>query len=325
MRQQINVGKTAYHPNSTGGGCPFQAKVAEGGFSSFEERIDARKVRARSKSFMDFFSQATLFFNSQSEAEQSHIVDALCFELGKLETPAIRERMVGLLAKVSAVLAKKVAEGLGIAVPQAEEPLNRSYGADANPADYQNQPQKQTIEKSAALSMANTIKDTIKTRQIAILAAYGVDGPSLTSVKAELEAEGAQTKIIAPTGGSISNSKGAAVKVDMSFLTAASVLFDAVYIPAGAKSIETLKENADAIHFINEAYRHCKAIAADGEALELLNETYVGKKLKEGKPDALAGIITGEPSGTGGFTKDFIQAIAHHRFWEREKKDKVPA
>jgi len=325
MRQQINVGKTAYHPNSTGGGCPFQAKVAEGGFSSFEERIDARKVRARSKSFMDFFSQATLFFNSQSEAEQSHIVDALRFELGKLETPEIRERMVGLLAKVSAVLAKKVAEGLGIAVPQAKEPLNHSYGADANPADYQNQPQKQTIEKSAALSMANTIKDTIKTRQIAILAAYGVDGPSLTSVKAELEAEGAQTKIIAPTGGSISNSKGAAVKVDMSFLTAASVLFDAVYIPAGAKSIETLKESADAIHFINEAYRHCKAIAADGEALELLNETYVGKKLKEGKPDALAGIITGEPSGTGGFTKDFIQAIAHHRFWEREKKDKVPA
>jgi len=325
MRQQINVGKTAYHPNSTGGGCPFQAKVAEGGFSSFEERIDARKVRARSKSFMDFFSQATLFFNSQSEAEQSHIVDALRFELGKLETPEIRERMVGLLAKVSAVLAKKVAEGLGIAVPQAKEPLNHSYGADANPADYQNQPQKQTIEKSAALSMANTIKDTIKTRQIAILAAYGVDGPSLTSVKAELEAEGAQTKIIAPTGGSISNSKGAAVKVDMSFLTAASVLFDAVYIPAGAKSIETLKESADAIHFINEAYRHCKAIAADGEALELLNETYVGKKLKEGKPDALAGIITGEPSGTGGFTKDFIQAIAHHRFWVREKKDKVPA
>jgi len=173
--------------------------------------------------------------------------------------------------------------------------------------------------------MANTIKDTIKTRQIAILAADGVDGPSLTSVKAELEAGGAQTKIIAPRGGTISDAKGAPVKVDMSFLTAASVLFDAVYIPAGDKSIAALKENADAIHFINEAYRHCKAIAADGEAIELLNETYVGKKLKEGKPDALAGIITGEPSGTGGFTRDFIQAIAAHRFWEREKKDKVPA
>src|ERR1700743_805028 len=133
MRQQINVGKSSYHPNTTGGGCPFQAKVAEGGFSSFEERIDARKVRARSKSFMDFFSQATLFFNSQSEPEQNHIVDALRFELGKVETVAIRERMVGLLSKVSPDLAKKVADGLGMEVNQPQEPINKKYGADAKP------------------------------------------------------------------------------------------------------------------------------------------------------------------------------------------------
>jgi catalase len=325
MRQQINVGKSSYHPNSVGGGSPAQAKIAEGGFASYEERIDARKVRARSKSFMDFFSQATLFFDSQSEPEQSHIVDALRFELGKVETPAIRERMVGLLTKVSAVLAKKVADGLGIEVPQPQEPLNHNYGADANPADYQDQPQKQTSEKSPALSMANTPKNTIKTRQIAILAADGVDGNSLTTVKAELEAEGAQTKIIAPTGGTIKNTKGAAIKVDMSFLTAASVLFDAVYIPAGTASIAALKENVDAIHFINEAYRHCKAIAADGDGIELLNETYVGNKLKKGEGPGIAGIIINETSGNKSFAKDFIHAIAQHRFWEREKSDKVPA
>jgi len=325
MRQQINVGKSSYHPNSVAGGCPFQAKIAEGGFSSYEERIDSRKVRARSKSFMDFFSQATLFFNSQSEAEQSHIIDALRFELGKLETPAIRERMVGLLTKVSSVLAKKVAEGLGMPVPEPKEPLNHSYGADANPADYQDQPKMQTIEKSPALSMAGTIKNSIKTRQVAILAAAGVDGNSLKALKVALEAEGAQTKLIAPIGGFIKDTKGADIKVDMSFLTAASVLFDAVYIPSGAKSIDALKEEPDAIHFINETYRHCKAIAADGEGLELLNETYVGAKIKQGKSDATAGIITGESSGEGSLIKDFIHAIAQHRFWEREKKDKIPA
>lgn len=324
MRQQINVGKSSYHPNSVGGGCPFQAKAVEGGFTSYEERIDARKVRARSKSFMDFFSQATLFFNSQSEAEQNHMVDALRFELGKLETAAIRERMVGLLTKVSKQLAERVAEGLGMAVPLPQEPLNHSYGADANPSDYQNQPAKQTIEKSPALSMANTLKDSIKTRQIAILAADGVDGNSLKIVKMALEAEGAQAKVIASKGGMIKDTRGADVKVDMSFLMTDSVLFDAVYIPAGEKSITALTAEPDAIHFINETYKHCKAIAADGEGLELLNETYMGAKLKQGKSNAIAGIITSKSSNPDSVAKDFIHAIAQHRFWEREKKDKIP-
>jgi catalase len=325
MRQQINAGKSSYHPNSIGGGCPFQAKIAEGGFASYEERIDARKVRARSKSFMDFFSQATLFFNSQSEPEQIHIVDALRFELGKVETVAVRERVVGLLTKVSTVLAQKVAEGLGMPVPKPQEPLNHNYGADANVADYQDQPQKQTIDKSPALSMAGTPKDSIKTRQIAILAADGVDDSSLKTVKTALETAGAQTKLIAPHGGFIKDVNGTDLKVDMSFLTAASVVFDAVYIPAGANSVTALKENADVIHFINEAYRHCKAIAADGEGLELLNATYVGIKLKQGSNEAKAGVITNDTSSKDNLAKDFIQAIAKHRFWEREKKDKVPA
>ncbi|HTE02495.1 MAG TPA: catalase, partial [Mucilaginibacter sp.] len=176
MRQQINAGKSSYHPNTVGDGYPKQAKIAEGGFSSYEERIDARKVRARSKSFMDFFSQATLFFNSQSEPEQNHIIDALRFELGKVETITIRERMAGLLSKINPVLAQKVAEGLGMAVPKPQEPLNHNFGADANPADYQDHPAKPSLDQSPALSMASSPKDTIKTRQIAILAADGVDG-----------------------------------------------------------------------------------------------------------------------------------------------------
>jgi catalase len=324
MRQQINVGKSSYHPNTIGGGSPAQATIAEGGFSSYEERIDANKIRARSKSFMDFFSQATLFFNSQSEAEQNHLIDALRFELGKVETIAIRERMVGLLSKVSNVLAQKVAEGLGMDVPKPQEPLNHNFGADANPSDYQDQPKKQGIEKSAALSMANTAKDTIKTRQIAILAANGVDANSLRVVKTALEAQGAQTKLIAPKGGFIKDSKSGALKVDMSFLTAASVIFDAVYIPAGSQSITALVDEPDAIHFINEAYRHCKAIAADGEGAELIKLSYVGAKLKS-KGDATAGVIISETSKPDTLAKDFIRAIAQHRFWEREKKDKVPA
>ncbi len=121
MRQTINTGKVAYEPNSLGGGCPFQAKMEDGGFHSHEERIDATKVRARSKSFHDHFSQATLFFNSQSAPEKDHMISALSFELGKVETIAIRERMLGILSQIDKGLAGKVAAAIGVAVPTKPE------------------------------------------------------------------------------------------------------------------------------------------------------------------------------------------------------------
>jgi len=236
MRQTINEGQSSYHPNTTGGGCPFQAKAAEGGFVSYNEQIDARKVRTRSQSFFDHFSQATLFFNSQSEAEKNHIVNAFRFELGKLETASIRERVVGMLTKVDKELAARVAEGLGIQVSQPEQDLNQNIPADGDPKDYQSLNVHPELKISKALSMAGTVKDSIKTRQIAILAADGVDENSLNAMKKALEAAGAQTKIIASHLGFIAAENGNQIIVDQSFLTAASVLFDAVYLPDGAKS-----------------------------------------------------------------------------------------
>jgi hypothetical protein len=114
MRQTINKGKANYEPNTTGGGCPMQAARAAGGFVSFPESMQGMKVRGRSEKFHDHFSQAKLFFDSQSAPEQDHIVEALRFELGKVERPAIRERMIGMLNRVDATLAARVAEGLGL-------------------------------------------------------------------------------------------------------------------------------------------------------------------------------------------------------------------
>lgn len=322
MRQTINRGTTAHEPNKIASGCPFQAKAMEGGFTSFNERIDAKKVRARSASFHDHFSQATLFFNSQSDAEKNHIVNALRFELGKVERESIRIRVLGLLSQVDKGLAQKVAAGIGVDVPKKpEQPMNMSLGADTDPRKVQSKTVKQAIEKSDALSMANTIKDSIKSRQIAILVADGVDEAAVTQMKNALVAEDAKVKIIAPKLGLIKGKKGGVVKADQSFLTAASVLFDAVYVPGGAKSIATLLQEQDPVHFINEAYKHCKAIAVDNEAADLLNATYIGKSLKGMKSKELvnAGLIV------NGSAKDFIKAIAQHRFWERETKDKVPA
>ncbi|MBA3257592.1 MAG: catalase, partial [Pyrinomonadaceae bacterium] len=179
MRQTINKGQSAHDPNTTRGGCPFQAGADMAGFTSFTERIDAQKIRARSASFFDHFSQATLFYNSQSEPEKNHIVNAFRFELGKVETKPIRERMLALIAQVDKALANQVAEGLGLKVPsKLDKPLNMSIPADGDPRKFQPKRVSQGIENSPALSMVNNPnfpKDTIKTRKIAFLVADGFD------------------------------------------------------------------------------------------------------------------------------------------------------
>ncbi len=315
MRQQINQGKVSYNPNSMASGCPFQAKMAEGGFTSYEERIDAHKVRERSDSFFDHFSQATLFFNSQSDIEKSHIVNALRFELGKVDIEEIRERVLGLLALIDSSLANQVAEGLGMTVKKLQQPINHSIPADGNPKEYQPIRKKQSIEKSAALSMANTIKDTIKSRCVAVLIADGVDEEEFNKYKKALEAQGATVKTVAPRLGMIKGAAKGDIKADMSFLTGTSVVFDAVFIPGG-KNVKMLIAQPEAIHFVNEAFSHCKAIAANKEGVELLKASYVANRLDK-NAEGLGVLIDKSP-------KQFISAISQHRFWEREA-GKVPA
>ncbi|HLP19316.1 MAG TPA: catalase [Chitinophagales bacterium] len=323
MRQTINKGKSSYNPNTTGGGCPYQAMMKDGGFVSYNERVDAKKVRARSRSFFDHFSQATLFYNSQSPVEQNHIVKALSFELGKVKDEAIRSRMLGALSLVEKTLANKVADNLGMPVPKPDPLLNQSIPADGDPKKFQSSKVTSSLQKSEALSMANTVKDTIATRQVAILIADGVDEASLNTMKDALEAAGAQTQLIAPRLGMIQAGKGKLIKADQSFLTAASVLFDAVYVPDGEKSGAALKQEADAIHFVNEAYKHCKPVAGDGAGAEFIKSTAVGTKIGTG--DKVKKSVNNLGVVLNHSAKEFIKAIAQHRFWEREDTGKVPA
>jgi catalase len=326
MRQTINKGKASYEPNSIGGGCPFQAAMKDGGFSSFAERIDSRKVRDRSKSFLDHFSQAKLFFNSQSEPEKNHMIDALRFELGKVETPEIRERMVGILAQVDKSLAHEVATGLRIHVPKKQKQLNHSVPADAKPGSYEPVIKEPSVTKSRPLSMVDTIKNTIATRKIAFLVADGVNTAGMKIVKDALEAEGAVVELVAPYLGHVVAEDDSHVDIKKSFLTSASVFYDAVYIPGGVNSVATLAAEANAVHFINEAYKHCKAIAADSNAKQVLEATYFFKKLPSGFTDKdvmMEGVTIQENHAK--LAKQFISAIKQHRFWDREKPRRVPA
>jgi catalase len=332
MRQTINRGRVSYEPNSLGGGCPMQAKGNMGGFLSYAEKIEGQKVRARSASFFDHFSQGALFWNSQSDPEKEHMVQAFCFELGKVEMADIRQRMIGLLAQVNNTLASRVAQGLGLSVPtQLDKPLNMSVPADGDVERFQPKPAKKPVGHSPALSMAHTVKDTIKTRRVAILAADGVDETALTSMTQALRAAGGQAKIVAPRLGFLRSTNGAEVPIDFSLLTAGSVLFDAVYVPGGDRSVEALQGEAKALHFINEAYKHCKTIAATGAGIDLLQASYLGvKKIPTAHSDgtqvaAEEGVIISRNGHFDEVAAEFIDAIAQHRHWSREVKEQVPA
>lgn len=322
MRQQINKGRTSYHPNSLGSGCPFQAGMADGGFSSYAERIDAHKTRSRSRSFFDHFSQARLFLDSQSEAEQQHLVDAFSFELGKVATLAVRQRMVGILSLIDTRLSTRVALNLGIEVHPPEQPVNKSIPADGKPEQFEPLPVTSALQRSEALSMANTIKDSIRTRRIAILVAEGVDSISLITMQDALTDQGALTELIAARQGAIKAEDDTLVPIDHSFLTAASVLYDAVYVPGGTNSTATLAADSDAIYFLNEAYRHCKAIALYGQAEQVLQRTYFSKEPKV-PGTSEQGLLIG--ADINRLATDFVAAVKKHRFWDRETARRVPA
>ncbi|HEY6803064.1 MAG TPA: catalase [Pyrinomonadaceae bacterium] len=323
MRQTINRGQTSYEPNSLGGGCPFQAGQMSGGFTSFAERIDGPKVRARNEKFFDHFSQATLFFRSQSSVEQNHIVRALRFELGKVETPSIRERMLFLLAQVDKALADAVAEGLGVAVPKKlTKPLNMSVPADGDFKKFQpkrNRPEQEASPTLSMLANPNFQNDTIETRKIAFLVADGFDEETTLTVKMALLTAGAKVMTVGPRLGTFSGSNGAVLKADFSLLTGSSVLFDAVYVAGGEASVTALSKYPETNNFLLEAFQHCKTIGATGEGAELLTMAGIFTPAATAESEAVndPGVVIGTDQ-IEDFAQRFIEAIALHRHWHRE-------
>ncbi|PNW26918.1 catalase [Formosa algae] len=306
MQMDIPKGQTAYFPNSIGGGCPHLSKMAEGAFHSYEERIDANKIRTRSESFNDHFSQPALFYRSLSAWEQQHVADAYTFELGKCNHQDIQERMLWVVAQIDTDLAKQVAKGLGLEIPSTiEQPINQAIGADAKVEDQQPPKKKNYLDAAPSLSQAHTKFESIATRQIAVLVSDGFSMTNFKAVKAHLESKGAVIQLIAPHGGQVTCDENMKHKVDAAIMTTESVLYDAIYIPGGKKSITDLKSTSKFISFINEAFKHCKAIAVDDEGEDLIDKTYVA----DYKDDA-AVFINADITA-------FAKAIANHRNWDR--------
>src|SRR6476620_7429164 len=221
-RQAIHRGRVSYEPNSLGGGCPFQAGSA--GFVSFAETMapEASKLRGKPERFAEHYSQARLCFKSQTPTEQAHIVNAFRFELSRVQTPAVRERMVSGLMNVDQGLAEQVAKGLGMRT--LPPPMPKVLKTDVTPE----------VETSEALSlMARPGDGSIAARRVALLVADGADAASLATIAAALVAAGAVPRLVGATLGEVALAGGAR-QADTTVAAMPSVLWDAVVIPDGA-------------------------------------------------------------------------------------------
>ena len=314
-RMLVSKGQAAYEPNSLASGAEFRVDGGQQGFQSFAQPLESPKGRRRSPSFDDHFSQASFFWNSQSPAEKDHIIAAFQFELSKVEVPTVRQRMVDNLAHVDAKLARKVAEPLGIAVPDPK--------AAAGRAGFRDRRGKLPLETSPALSMegANT---GVATRRVAVLVANGVEVGALRAIQQALQDAGAASRIVSKHLGCVATSSGQQLTVDHTFANMPSVMFDAVLVPGGPASAQALARDGDAVHFVLEAYKHCKAICVIGEGAQLLRTLGLGAG--EGGP-ALPGVVIGknDPPARVQLAQDFIAAIARHRHWNRPNVEAVPA
>ena len=301
-RQAIPRGKVAYEPNSLGGGCPFQAGAA--GFVSFPEPLEGDKLRGKPEKFADHYTQATLFYESQTELEKAHIIGGFRFELSKLTVPAIRERMLASLVNVSADMAAKIADGLGMELPEA---MPKALAKCIPPE----------VTQSPALSLAALPGDGgIRTRKVAILVADGVHGASIVAVQAALGAAGAVVSIIAPRLGPVSTADGESVEATATLENSPPVLFDALVLPDGSDGVTRLAGYGQTLEFVTNQYRHGKTILALGAANALLDKAGIANTLASGKPDPgilLAGVDTLDDGAAG-----FIAAAGKHRHPARE-------
>jgi catalase len=287
-------GRVNYEPNSWIGEYRGPRESPERGFHSYSAEEAGAKLRVRSETFADHYSQARQFYLSQTGVEQTHIANALIFELSKVETPPIRARVVSHLRNIDTDLATKVADGLRL----KEMPA---------PADAA-KPTRQDLQPSPALSILLNGPKNFMGRKVGALVTDGVNIDILTALTAAVKAEGALLEIVAPQVGGVEASDGSWIEAKQKLDGGPSVLYDAVVLLPSAQGTPLLIHEATVRDFIADAFAHCKFIGYVKAAVSLF--------AKAGVPDGLDdGFIA--LSGADDCTK-FITKCRQLRLWERE-------
>jgi catalase len=291
MRMAVPKGRVNYEPNSLGPEAPRE--VGPRGFVSHPEAQPGQKVRQRSETFADHYSQARLFFRSQSDPERLHIIKAFSFELGKVQTLAVRTRMLGHLHLID--------PELGTAVERA---LRMEGAADSI------QPARQPIDlpASPALSILKKAPKTLKGRKVGVLLSDESDMALLDRLKTEVEAEGATLTTIAPWAGGIKTSASKLLPVDHALVAAPSLFFDAVALVLSAAAGPMLAKDAAAVDFVRDAFGHLKVIGYTSGAAPLLEAARIAEQADEGVISlaVLQSVTT------------FVEVAKSQRIWARE-------
>jgi catalase len=288
-------GRVNYEPNSWGGADGGPRESPETGFHSFPAEEKGRKVRERSESFADHYSQARQFYVSQTKVEQGHIADALVFELSKVQRAAIRERLVSHLPNIDAKLADRVAKGLGMpGKVQAAQPAV--------------EPRKD-LKPSKPLSIVLNPPKSFAGRKVGALVTDGVNRAFLDALKKELEGEGAMLEIVAPTIGGVQASDGSRIEADQKIGGGPSVLYDAVAVLPSEAGAGLLVKNAAAVEFVSDAFAHLKFIAWVKAAMPLFHKAGIAQDLDEGCIE-----LTSAKSAA-----QFLAACRKLRKWDREQ------
>jgi catalase len=298
MAMRNPAGRVNYQPNSFGVG-PRESTAK--GFKSYAETEEGPKRRLRPESFADHYSQARQFFISQTEGEQQHIAAALTFELSKVKTPAIRERMVSHLLNIDAGLAKSVGDMLGLR--KLPKPADAAIAT------------REDLEPSPALSIVANGPKRFEGRKLGVLVTDGVDATLLNALKLAVTKAGGVCEIVAPNVTGVEASDGTFVAADEMIDGGPSVLFDAVAILPGDDGVASLVAESTARDFVADAFAHCKFIAHVDAAMPLFEKAGISDALDEGvvalsaKKDVAA----------------FVALLGDLRLWSREPKVKAPA
>jgi len=316
-RMTIDVGNASYSPNSLDDNLPAPRMVEDGAFATHPARVDGVMRRVRSASFADHFSQATMFWNSMSEVEKQHIIDAFSFELAKVNRTEIRERVVSaMLTHIDLGLARAVSANLGLAEPApapngkpaAKTTRGKSNGTSNGAASL-------TSPLLSQLNPNTGVIGDVTGRKVAILVADGSSADDVETIAGALQDAGAQALVVSAKLGEVEG-EGGTIAVDHRFVTMPAVVFDAVYLPGGADAATTLAASSDARNFVAEAFAHAKAIASSDDGALVLREAGIPQS------DADEGVVIG---GAEAIVPDFIDAIGRHRAWGRAQLEPIPA
>ncbi|WP_375289092.1 catalase [Qipengyuania sp.] len=291
-------GRVNYEPNSWGEGtgqdrgpraCPMN------GFTTYEAPVTGAKVRHRSETFADHYSQARQFYVSQTPVEQTHMANALTFELSKVERVDIRERMVGHLLRIDEGLAQEVADGLGMESLPDKVPAARETIMDLKP--------------SPALSIIKNGPDSFKGRKLGIYIAEGADAAVVKALKDAAKDAGGMAEIIAPHVSGAKLSDGSMMKADQKIDGGPSVVYDAVAVVMSEASAKRYNTDKPSIDFVNDAFAHAKFVAYVPAVQPLFETAGVWNWMDDGFVD----VSDGKNSA-----KSFIGKCGQLRFWDRE-------